>query len=179
MNLNRTLRSLATAGLLSALPGLPALAQAPAPELSLAYSSYHLRPATGVDQRLNGFTLGARRGLDAAWSVEAALSRQTATEAGSVDLTQVGLVAGPRYSRVWTSRWQGFAHALAGIQRLSATDGADSDHSTTLVLEPGIGVDCAVSRRVSLRAQEDYVWTHYAGLDQHSVCFFLGVVIRK
>ena len=36
MNLNRTLRSLTTAGLLSALPGLPALAQAPAPELSLA-----------------------------------------------------------------------------------------------------------------------------------------------
>jgi Outer membrane protein beta-barrel domain len=179
MNLNRMQRLLPAASLVSALLGVPAMAQAPAPELALAFSSYHLRPATGVDQRLNGFTLGGRYGLGPAWSLEAALSRQTATEAGSVDLTQVGLVAGPRYSRVWTDRWQGFAHFQAGFQRLSASDGPDSDHSTTLVLRPGVGADWALNRRVSFRAQEDCVWTRYAGLDQHSTCFSLGVVVRK
>lgn len=163
----------------AALCALPALAQGPAPELSLGYSAFHLRPSTGLDQRLNGFALGFRHSFDATWSLEAALNRQTGTEGGSVNLRQLGLMAGPCYSRTFAGRWRGFAHALAGAQQLSAWEGPASDKKTTLALAPGVGVDFAISRRVSLRAQEELVLTRYAGVSQRNTAFFLGVAVRK
>jgi len=179
MNSNRSLRLLPAAGLSFALLGGPAMAQAPAPELALGYSSYHLRPARGVDQRLNGVTLGGRYSFDPLWSVEAALTRQTSTEADGVALVQLGLVAGPRYTWTWTGQWRTFVHFQAGIERLSASSGPDSDHANSPVLAPGGGVDYSPSRRVSFRAQEDFVWTHYAGEEQASTCFSLAVVLRR
>ncbi|WP_306599516.1 outer membrane protein [Geothrix sp. 21YS21S-2] len=161
------------------LCALPALAQAPAPEATLGYSAFHERPSSGLDQRLNGFSLGFRHSFDRTWSLEAAFNRQTGTEGGSVSMRQLGLMAGPRYSRTLAPRWQAFAHVLAGFQQLSAWEGAASDKKNSLALAPGAGVDFALNRNVSLRAQEEFVFTRFAGKGQNNVAFYLGVVLRK
>lgn len=169
----------AIAVLLFGLQGGAVQAQTPQPELFLGFSSYHLRPTRGVDQRLDGFNLGGRYGLSSTWSLEAALNRQSGTEAGAVNLRQTGVVAGPRRSWVWNKHWQGFAHVLAGYEHLSAWEGPASDAKDSLALVAGIGADYALNSHVSFRVQEDYSQTHYAGLPQRSTCFNLGIVLRK
>lgn len=175
---NRMQTLLALAGVLAAGLGRPAQAQVPPTELFLGFASFHLRPAHGTDQHLNGFSLGARFSRSQAWSLELTGSRQTATEADSVDLLQESLMAGPRYSHAWNDRWQGFAHLQAGLTRLDAHRNPDNDYSNSLVLAPGVGVDFALDSRFALRAQEDYVYTRYAGVAQHNACFTLGVVVK-
>ena len=179
MSTNRSQQWIPVAALSLCLLGTAAPAQTPPPELALSLTSYHLRPTNGVDQRLNGINLDGRCGLNAQWSLEGALSTQTGSEAGSVDLRQFGLQGGVRRSWVWTPKWQGFAHVLVGYEHLSASNGPASDSKGSLALVPGVGVDYALNRRVSFRAQEDYSWTHYAGLPQRSACFNLGIVLRK
>ncbi len=170
-------RLFTAAALLGALPG--ARAQTPPPEANLGFSAFHERPASGLDQRLDGFSLGYRHSLDETWSLEAAFNRQTGTEGGSVDMRQLGLMAGPRYSLSFAPRWQGFGHVLAGFQQLSASQGPASDKRNSLALAPGVGVDFRLNRNVSLRAQEEIVFTRFAGRGQTNTAFYLGVVVRK
>jgi len=172
-------RIIAAAAVLCALAGTRVLAQAPALELTLGFSSFHERPSSGADQKLDGFVLGFRHSIDATWSLEAALNRQTGTEGGGVDMRQWGAMAGPRYSRTFHPRWQAFGHVLAGFQQLSARQGEASDKKNSLVLAPGVGVDFALNRNVSLRAQEELVLTRYAGVNQRNTAFYLGIVLRK
>jgi hypothetical protein len=155
------------------------MALAPPPELTLAFTSFQLKPASGSDQRLNGIALGGRCSLTAAWSVEGALNRQTGKEAGAVDLRQLGALAGPRYSWNWNDRWQGFAHVLAGVQQLHAADGPASDTKSTLALGPGVGAEFRLNRNVSFRVVEDYVITRYAGVTQRNTAFSFGIALRK
>jgi len=176
MILNRMHTHLTLAGLLLVGQGLPA--QAPPPELFLGFSSFHLRPAHGDDQRLNGVSLGGRHSFNPDWSLEVVASRRTATEADSVDLLQESLLAGPRFSHAWNGRWQAFVHLQAGLTRLSAHRSPERAHSDSLVLAPGAGVDVTLTPRFALRAQEDYAYTRYAGVPQHSTCFTLGVVVK-
>lgn len=142
------------------------------------YSSFLLRPGSGSDQRLNGGFVGAEIPVRPAWSAEAVLSRQTGTEAGSVDLRQVELVVGPRYTLEVTPRWRGFGRILAGAARLSAWQGTASAHSDSLSLAPGVGAEVTLTRHWGARVQEEYVLTHYAGVYQHSACFSVGVTCR-
>jgi len=158
---------------------LPVLAGTPAPEVTLGYSDFHERPASGLDEKLTGFSLGYRHSFDATWSLEAAFNRQTGTEGGSVNMRQLGLMAGPRCSRNLAPRWQAFGHVLAGFQQLSAWEGPASDRKNSLALAPGVGVDFALTRNVSLRVQEELVLTRYAGKGQNNTAFYLGVVVRK
>jgi hypothetical protein len=156
-----------------------ALAQASPLAWSAGYSSFKLRPASGSNQVLNGFALGAQYQLDPAWSVDAAVSRHTGTQPGSIDLRQVGLVAGPRYRWTLHERWEGFARFQVGWTRLDASQGAGSDQSASLAFGPGVGVDFTVNPHVSLRAASDFTFTHYAGTYQRSPSLFLGVVLRR
>jgi len=172
----RIRRFLHASALLCAIPGL---AQTPGPEYTLGYSAFRLRPATGLDQWLNGFALGFRSSFDARYSIEAVFNRQTGTEGGSVNLRQLGVMGGPCYTRTFTTRWKGYAHALVGFQQLSAWEGPESDQKTTLALAPGVGVDFNLNRNVAFRAQEDLVLTRYAGISQRNTAFYLGVVLKR
>jgi len=156
-----------------------ATAQTPPPMAwSLGYATYQLRPHSGSDQRLNGLELGGQYSLSFAWSIEAAYSHETGTEAGSINLRQAGLMAGPRYTLALGDRWRGSAHFLVGRERLQAGQGSDADQVTSFAYSPGIALDFQVNRHLALRGQEDLVCTHYAGVDQRSPCLFLGLVLR-
>jgi hypothetical protein len=172
-------RLIAIAALSAVLPGSQVMALAPAPELTVGFSSFHLRPASGSDQRLNGIVLGARYALDAAWSVEGALNRQTGAEAGEVELRQLGFLAGPRYSWAWSDQWQGFAHFQVGAQQLHASDGFATDTKSTLAFGPGVGAEFKLNRKVSFRVVEDYVVTRYAGVAQRNTSFTFGLALRR
>jgi len=171
-------RMIVFAVLASALQTNLATAQTSPMAWSVGYSTYKLRPASGTDQRMNGFGIGGQYSLTTEWALEAALSHQTGTEAGSVNLRQAGVMVGPRYTWTWSARWKGAAHFLVGRQQLQASDGASADQSTSFAYEPGIGLDFQIHRHLALRAQEDLVYTHYAGVDQRSPCLFLGLVLR-
>jgi hypothetical protein len=145
---------------------------------AVGYSTYQLRPASGTDQRLNGFGLEGQYRLNPAWSLEAELSHQTGTEAGAVDLRQTGFLFGPGFSRALSPRWEGSARFLVGREQLQASDGPDADQSTSFAFGPGVGADFALTRRVSLRGQEDFLFTHYAGVVQRSPRLFVGLVFR-
>lgn len=174
---HRTLLILAAS--LALLPGPSAMAETPAPELTLGYSSFQLKPVHGVTQRLSGFTLGGRASFSPAWSVEAAFNRQTGTESDAVNLRQIGLLAGPRYSYAWSDRFQGFVHLLVGVEQLHASDSSDSDQKTTGALSPGVGAEIRLNQRFSLRLGEDLVITRYAGLTQRNWAFSLALVMRR
>ena len=161
-----------------ALLGDPVLAQTPPMAWAAGYSTYQLRPATGTDQRMNGFGLAGQYNLDSAWSGELAFTHQTGTEDQSISLRQVGIMAGPRYTRALGGRWQGSAHFLIGREQLQASSGPASAQSTSFAFEPGAGLEFAVNRHLALRGQEDLVFTHHAGVDQRSPCLFLGLVFR-
>jgi hypothetical protein len=161
-----------------ALQGGLAQAQTPPMAWAAGYSTYQLRPASGNDQRMNGFGLAGQYRLDPAWSAELAFTHHTGTEDQATLLRQVGIMVGPRYTRALSARWQGTAHFLIGREQLQASSGPASAQSTSFAFEPGVGLEYAVNRHLALRGQEDLVFTHYAGVAQHSPCLFLGVVLR-
>ena len=171
-------RLLTLAALACSAQGGLLLAQTPAPELSGGFSSFRLRPKEGFDERLNGLELGGRYGLTPAWSIEGALSRQTGATEGGVQDRQLGILAGPRYSWSITPRWQVFTHFLVGREQFSASLGNLAVQGASLAFGPGVGMDFAISRQISLRAREDFIVTHYAGHFQGSPSLFLGLALR-
>jgi hypothetical protein len=171
-------RMMSTAALACALTGGSAMGQTQPLEVSLHCTSLKLRPATGMNQVLNGATLGGRYALGSAWSLEAAMGTETGTEAGSVSLRQMDFSFGPRFSLPLTGRWQAFAHVLVGIAHLKATEAYASAQDNSFRYAPGVGVDFAMGRRWSLRGQVDYVGTRYAALTQRSPSFSLGLAFR-
>ena len=80
------------ATLLGCLQAAPALAQAPMEEVAAGFTAFHLRPATGASQNLDGAFVGGSYRYAPAWSLEAVLSLRSATEASAVERHQVGLV---------------------------------------------------------------------------------------
>lgn len=169
---------IALAALACALSGALATAQTPPMAWSVGYTTCQLRPHSGSDQRLNGFALGGEYRLAKVWSLEATFSHQTGTEAGSVNLRQTSLMAGPRYALALGNRWRGLAHLLVGREQLQAGQGSDADQVTSFAYGPGVALDFQVNHHLALRGQEDLVCTHYAGVNQRSPSLFLGLVLR-
>jgi len=81
----RTLR-IALAALTCALSGLATAQTQPTMAWSMGYATCQLRPHSGSDQRLNGLELGGQYSLTSTWSLEAAYTHATGTEASSVNL---------------------------------------------------------------------------------------------
>ena len=156
-----------------------ALAQDPPLAWTAGYRSFKLRPASGSNQVLDGFALGAQYRLDPAWSMDVALSRLTGTQPEAIGLRQVGLMAGPRYRWTLHEHWEGFARFQAGWVQLHASQGPASDQRSSLAFGPGAGIDYTVNPHLSLRAEGDFTFTHYAGTSQRSPGLFLGVVLRR
>ena len=121
MSANPLSKMVFVATLLCFLQGGPASAQTPPPEVALGFTSFHLRPESGADQRLNGVVIEGRYSFNLVWSLEGLVSRETGTEADangdSVALRQQEILVGPRYSHPWSAHWQWFAHLLVGRGR--------------------------------------------------------------
>ena len=166
----------AVAGLLQ---GAPALAQTSPFAWSAGYSSYKLRPASGTNERMNGWALGGEYRRDPVWSLEASLSRQTGTEADTVDLRQIGFLAGFKANWGFSGPCQPFTHFLVGVEQLHASDGSATDQRESLAFGPGLGLDLAITRNLSARGQVDLLLTRYAGEIQGSPALFVGLVYRR
>jgi len=161
------------------LQGGRAQAEAPPPELAVGFTTFHLVPVTGAAQNLTGITLAGRYNVDASWSWEASLGRHTGSEDSSVDLRQVSALAGLRYTWTFSGTWQGFVHVLGGWNELRAsTPDGRADQSSDTAFGAGAGVDFALTPHLALRAQEDYLLTHYSGRTQRNTSLFLGVAFH-
>jgi opacity protein-like surface antigen len=169
---------IAIAVLTCALQGA-AMAQASPMAWSLGYASCKLRPASGTDEVLNGAALGGEYRCGPVWSMEASLSRQTGTEADTVDLRQWGVLVGLKASATLAARVRGFCHFLAGWEQLHAQQDASTDQSNSLAFGPGAGLEYAVTRNLSVRGQVDFLFTHYAGEFQRSPALLAGFVYRR
>jgi hypothetical protein len=169
------------AALACALPGAPAGA-GPGPgspwSWALGFSTCKLRPAHGSDQVLNGFALAGEYRLDPRWSLEAAFSHETGTEAGGVNLRQNGFLAGARYTLARSGPWLGYAHLLAGRKQLQASEPGAQDQRTSLAFSPGAGLEYQAGRHLAVRAQADFILTHYAGVHQRSPGLVLALAYR-
>ena len=171
-------RWLTLAAGIALVQGGQAVAQTPGPELTAGFSTVFLRPSKGTDERLKGWELGGRYGLDPAWALEGALSRQTGSTRDGVDQRQVGVRFGPRYSWNFNRQWQVFGHVQVGWEQFSAWKGEANVQSHALAFIPGLGVEFAASPHLALRVREDLEVTHYAGQFQRSPVLYLGLAFR-
>jgi len=162
------------AGLLGCLQGGWAAAQTPTAEAILGGSTSLLKAEGGPDQHLNGFFLGGRVLFSPSWSLAATLDRETGSTAYGVELRQIAAVLGPRFSQPLSDRITGFAQVLVGAAQFTPGNGS-GEHNSSLALEPGVGVDFALTRQMYLRAQADEVLTRYAVASQRTPRYSLGL----
>ena len=177
-------RWIAFAVLAGALQTGAALAQSAPTAWSVGYSTDKLTPTNGVDQRMNGFALGGEHPITSDLSLEASLNRQTGTQTdtvtgGTIDMRQLGALGGLKATVVVNPKVQWFTHFLIGVQQLKASEGSASDQRTAPAFGMGLGLDLAIAPHLSVRAQQDFICTRYAGDYQTGATFFMGLVIRR